>query len=467
MRALELKGICKSFGTIVANDSVDLVVEKGSIHALIGENGAGKTTAMNIAAGLLQADRGEIWVQGVHKSPFRQPLDALLCGIGMVHQHFMLAGAMTAFENIVLGSGFMPFSKKKKKEELLALAKKFGILVDLDMPVECMSVGEQQRVEILKVLSRKVSLLICDEPTAVLTPQEVERFFDQLRLLKIQGTSVILITHKLHEVMRVADQVSVFRQGRVVAHSKVSDTNAEALAFAMLGSRVAPVQVIRRPRSADKVLELKNCELKPGAHVSFDVHAGEIVGIAGVEGNGQLELFEALMTTSSLKRSIVVDDRLVSGVIPAWSVWENFILGNQDTFFPHGVADKQKMRQSCMQALQEYGVKPLDCDARFGTLSGGNQQKVVIARALYQQPRCLIAAQPTRGVDLGAVALIHQKLLAARDAGCGIVLISSELEEIMSLSDRIFVLFRGAFVGIFTPDTYDEALLGRCMGGTH
>ncbi|GAB4182417.1 MAG: ABC transporter ATP-binding protein [Thalassobaculales bacterium] len=504
--ALELVGIDKRFGPVHANRSVSLAVAPGSIHGIVGENGAGKSTLMNILFGYYQADQGEIRVDG-QPVTITGPEAALALGIGMVHQHFMLVETFTVLENLLLGAeGGVLLAAGEPAMRLAAqrLAADYGLEVDLDARIEDLPVGVQQRVEILKALLRGVRILILDEPTAVLTPQEADRLFALLRTLKAEGRTVILITHKLREIMAVTDRVTVMRQGAVVAGRETAGTSAEELAALMVGRGVS--QPVRRPRRpGPPVLEVAGLTLE-GGHgrrlldgLGFTVHAGEILGVAGVAGNGQSELLEVLagMRAASagsirLKGEEVTvgghaaaaarlrarglghvpEDRLRMGVVASFPACETALLGHHEAPGLRGRGPLQRLLfdwpgilRRTRAHMESYDVRPLDPAYRTIGFSGGNQQKLVLAREIEGDPDLLLVGQPTRGVDIGAIAFIHGQLLAMREAGKAILLVSVELDEILALSDRILVMFAGRIVGEVTPETTDERQIGLMMAG--
>lgn len=485
--AIEFKGVSKYFGEVHANSEVSFSVPQGTIHAIVGENGAGKSTAMNMLFGMYRPDAGDILVRGQEVS-FRSPLDAMAFKIGMVHQHFMLAEPLTALDNILLhqkGSTFSLLPRKEQTKKLQDLASRYGFNFELKAKVEDLSVGEQQQLEILKILSQDSDILILDEPTAVLTAKEVQDLFVNLRNLKAEGKTILIITHKLKEVMNLTDNVTVFRSGQVISSKKTAETNTEELAEMMVGRR------IQKPQERKTLVDLSKPVLKftgvsaqlgdYGIHdINFNVHAKEIVGIAGVEGNGQDVLIRSLLDPSSLKKhsfngdvnfegliGSFPEDRLRFGVLPSRPVFENFILGQQQQpQFSRGIILKTKdIIQKTKEIMDTYDVRPYDPMLPFEKLSGGNQQKLVVARALSQKPQVLIAARPTRGVDIGAIEFIHNEMRLARDRGAGILLISSELDELMTLSDRIFVIYKGRFVAEFSRSQFDEIAIGTAMGG--
>jgi ABC-type uncharacterized transport system ATPase subunit len=501
---IELKSLTKVYGDCVANAGVSLSVRPGSIHAIIGENGAGKSTAMRMLYGMARPDAGEILVDGIART-WRSPSDAIAAGIGMVHQHFMLAGPYDPVDNVVLGAEpakkgvagllplwFRPIDRSGAKVELQAIAKKNGFAIDWSRPVEELPVGIQQQLEIVKLLYRSARILILDEPTAVLTPQETRELFERLKELRSQGKTILIITHKLKEVMAISDRVTVFRGGRTVGEVETKDTSPEELAQLMVGRRVSlhaaapPAPVLREP-----VLEVG----MPG--LGFQVRGGEVVGIAGVEGNGQSELLRALVRPSEMTAkirgpirilgketanvgralstreilalgvSVIPEDRHREGLLLDRPVRENFLLGlqRQPEFSKSGFIQSEALERTAEAALETYDIRPRSLEVSSGSLSGGNQQKVIIAREFTRKPRFLIAAQPTRGVDVGAIEFIHQRILDARAGGTGVLLVSSELDEILALSDRILVMFGGKIVAQYARGQADENQLGLAMGG--
>ncbi len=511
--AVEFKGISKAFDQVRANSDLCLSVKKGSIHAIIGENGAGKSTAMKILYGIYPPDEGDIYVDGKlwgGKESWSSPSDAISCGIGMVHQHFMLGGPYSVLDNILLGvetarkgwrwlpPALRPMDKISAKKKLDQISDQFGLHVDWHARVESLSVGVQQRIEILKLLYRDAKILILDEPTAVLTPQETVELFGYLRKLADQGKTVIIITHKLKEVMSLADRVTVFRAGHVVGEREIQATDVEDLATLMVGRKVnlkgeAPTSSV----SDQPVLELKNVSVGEGKHrlqnLNFKVHSGEIVGISGVEGNGQSDLIQLLMHPKShftqlkgtirllgndvehltsrevkdLGMGVIPDDRHRDGLILDWPVSDNFLLALQrrKPFYRYGLISSEKLEKATARVLEAYDIRPRSTKLPISALSGGNQQKLVIAREFEYSPRFLIAAQPTRGVDVGAIEFIHKKILDARSRGSGVLLISSELDEILALSDRILVMYEGKIVAEFKRGEVNEKALGLRMGG--
>jgi len=498
--AIELIGIDKRFGAVRANKAIDLTVERGTIHGIIGENGAGKSTLMSIIYGFYQADSGEIRVGG-KTVEITDPNAAIAAGIGMVHQHFMLVHNFTVVENVMLGAEQSPLLRAgigKVRAELKRLEEDHGLDVDPDAVIEDLAVGRQQRVEILKALYRGADILILDEPTGVLTPSEADHLFEVLKQLRAEGKTIILITHKLREIMAITDNVSVMRQGEMVATRKTSETSVAELAELMVGRRVLLTVDKGEARPSNVLLDVKGLTVKDGRgvtmvdDVSFSVRAGEIVGIAGVAGNGQSELLEALSgirraqagqislcgreidptreTDPAEIRRIgcahVPEDRHHMGLVLPFEENENSVLGYQDDKrFQKGVLlDQNAMRRDAREKIEAYDIRPPDCRLKTSNFSGGNQQKIVLAREMERDPDVLLIGQPTRGVDVGAIEFIHKRIVEMRDAGKAILLVSVELDEIRALSDRILVMFAGRIVGERGPDA-TEGDLGLLMAG--
>jgi len=500
---LELRGITKRFGSLVANDHIDLRVAPGEIRGLLGENGAGKTTLMNVLYGLLQPDEGEIRVDG-KPIVIHSPKDAINAHIGMVHQHFMLVPVFTVAENVILGleptRGLDLLDRRKARRQVRELSERYGLQVNPDALVEDLPVGVQQRVEIIKALIRQASVLILDEPTAVLTPGETEDLFRIMRELRSGGRSIVFISHKLKEVQAIADQITVIRRGRVVGDRPPTATDAE-LAALMVGRAVELRVSKEAAQPKDVVLDVSDLtvtgELIPDETgnrqnvldgVSFQVRAGEILGIAGVQGNGQTELCEALMglrpATGTVRLdgrditrasprdrlragiSYIPEDRQEDGIIKDFSVADNLVLDTYDRApYAKGIAmDLPAIRDSAKRLVAEFDVRTSSIDTPVGTLSGGNQQKVILAREVGRRVRLLLASQPTRGLDVGSIEFVHRRIVEERDQGVAVIIVSSELDEIYALADRIAVMYEGKITG-FRPPTVPVAELGLLMAG--
>lgn len=489
---LELRKISKHFGDCYANRDVSFSVQKGTIHAIVGENGAGKSTAMKILYGQYAPSTGEIFFRG-KICKWKSPHDAIRSGIGMVHQHFMLAGPHTALENILLGMQRWPWSsmdKVRARKRLQEIMTEYGIHVDLEKRVEECSVGVQQRIEILKLLYRDSEVLILDEPTAVLAPSEIEVFFNLLRKMA-ETKTILIITHKLKEVMSLASDVTVFRAGVVVAQRKTKDITIPELAALMVGQEIQLDTKLSRASPGEVFLEAKNLKLKALEEINFNIRSGEILGIAGVEGNGQSEFIHSLLSpktefvsgrlfwrgeniskcsTEEIRSkgfAILPEDRLKEGLLLSRSLLENFVLRwrNFPEFKKGFFLRMRELKSKALEEITKYAVRPLDIHAISGELSGGNQQKMVVARELFGNPKFLLAAQPTRGVDIGAVQFIHDKILEKKNEGAAVLLISSELDEVMKLSDRILVMFGGKFVAEFSREEFNEQKIGFFMMG--
>ena len=495
---LELRGFTKRFGSLVANDSIDLVVEPGEIHALLGENGAGKSTLMNVLYGLYHPDEGEILVDG-EPVRFAGPGDAMAAGIGMVHQHFMLIPVFTVAENVELGAektrAFGLLDRRKARREVAEVSRRYGLEVPPDALVSDLPVGLQQRVEILKALVRDAHVLILDEPTAVLTPQETDELMQVMRSLRDAGTSIVFITHKLREVREVADRITVIRRGKVIGEATPSASPAE-LASMMVG-RPVQLTVDKGPASpGDEVLTVEGLRVTDEKgqvlvdDVSFSVRAGEIYALAGVQGNGQTELTEALVglvpvesgritldgkditragVDDVLGRGVgyVPEDRLHDGLAGSFSVAENLVLDlfDQPPFASGLSLDVSAIRTNALARVEEYDVRTSSIDAPVSTLSGGNQQKVVLARELSRPLRLLVVSQPTRGLDVGSMEFVHRRIVQERDNGAAVVLVSTELDEVLGLADRIAVMYRGTILDEVPAGTPADDI-GLLMAGT-
>ncbi|MGM7699504.1 ABC transporter ATP-binding protein [Microbacterium sp. A84] len=494
---LELRGITKRFGALTANDHIDLTIEPGEIHCLLGENGAGKSTLMNVLYGLYQADEGEILLDGVEQH-FAGPGDAMAAGIGMVHQHFMLIPVFTVAENVMLGHEKTRFGGRLDLSAARAMVReisdRFGFNVDPDAIIEDLPVGVQQRVEIIKALSRDAKVLVFDEPTAVLTPQETDELMATMRTLQESGTSIVFITHKLREVREVADRITVIRLGKVVGEASPTASNQE-LAALMVGRAVELTVHKDAPKLGEEALVVKELTVTDPFgtvlvdDVSFSVRAGEVLVIAGVQGNGQTELTEAIVglqprTEGSIRlngaeligRSVreildagvgfVPEDRSVDGLVKEFSIAENLMLDRSvgAPFVKAGTLQLQALDTFAKEKIAEFDIRTQGSTQQAGRLSGGNQQKVVLARELSRDLSLFVAAQPTRGVDVGSIEFIHTRIVETRDSGIPVVVISTELDEAAALADRIMVMYRGKVVGIVPGDT-SRAQLGLMMAG--
>ena len=494
---LRLRGITKRFGDLVANDSIDLDITPGEIHCLLGENGAGKTTLMNVLYGLLPPDQGTISIDGVEHVP-ANPKEAIAAGIGMVHQQFMLVDVFTVAENLILGREDSPaglLNMGQALQTVRELSERYGLEVDPDAVVEELPVGVQQRVEILKALANDAKYLILDEPTAVLTPQEIDQLMSVMRSLRDAGKAIVFITHKLREVQAIADKITVIRHGKVVGTAKPTDSESD-LAELMVG-RAVQLMVDKEPAtpSAEPRLVLNGVSVaRPNGTLAvedldLEVFGGEIVGIAGVQGNGQTEIAEALLgLTPVLKGSMYLDGKSLTGLTPretiaaglgfvpedrkqdgcvsTFSVAENLILNHYaEPPYARGIAmDLTKVRQNAAHRIAEFDIRTQSIETTVSSLSGGNQQKVVLARELSRPLALLVASQPTRGLDVGAIEFVHKRLVEERDRGTAVVIVSTELDEVVALADRIAVMYRGRIVGIVPPDTSRE-VLGLMMAG--
>ena len=498
-RVLELRGITKRFPGVIANDHVDFDLGRGEVHALLGENGAGKSTLMNVLYGLTQPDRGEIRLDGALIRP-RDPAEARRLGIGMVHQHFMLIPVMTVAENIVLAAEptttgvILDYGEARKR--VAELATTFGFAIDADARVQDIGVGQQQRVEILKALYREADILVLDEPTAVLTPQEAKELFEVVRQLTARGKSIIFISHKLNEVLEIADRITVLRRGKLIETLPAAGATEESLARLMVGREVL-LRVAKTPaQPSEPLLQIADLHvyddrgIEKVRGVTFDVRAGEIVGLAGIDGNGQTELIDAMtglrgvtsgtvsvagddVTKESahghLEAGIghIPEDRQRRGLVLEYSIAENIALHDYRSppasrfgwLFPGRLIARART------LIRDFDVRGGGPNTRSGGLSGGNQQKVVLAREIERDPKVLIAAQPTRGLDVGAIEFVHRRLIEERDEGRAILLVSLELEEVLSLSDRILVMYEGEIVGEFPPTATEEELGIAMTGG--
>jgi ABC-type uncharacterized transport system ATPase subunit len=495
--AVEMRGIVKRFPGVVANDGITFEVRRGEIHALLGENGAGKSTLMNILFGIHNPDEGEIVVNG-QPVQFHGPRDAVNAGLGMVHQHFMLIPRFTVAENVILGAEgpAIVLDREAAEGKVSDLARQFGVRIDPRARVEDLPVGVQQRVEIIRAIYQGGKTLILDEPTALLTPQEVEELYVILERLRAGGSTIIFITHKLREVAAISDRVTVIRRGKTVDTLVTAETSAAQLAELMVGRKVS-LQVDRGHGNPGRaLLEARDIHVKGkgGVHsldsLSLTVHSSEIVGICGVEGNGQSELVEVLsglrkpdsgtvlvdgqdvtgknpLQLREVGLSYIPEDRHNRGLVLDFNLTDNVLLGNVEhrPFSSGGRIDYQASENVTEQCMKEYDVRAPGPDISARNLSGGNQQKLIIARELYRNPGVILAVQPTRGLDVGAIEFVHRQLVAQRDAGKAILLVSFELDEIMDLSDRILVLYQGRIVGEFASGTVERSTLGLLMGG--
>lgn len=498
---LELRGITKRFPGVLANDHIDLTLEKGEIHALLGENGAGKTTLMNILYGLYNQDEGEIIVKG-RPAQIHEPTDAIRAGIGMVHQHFMLIPVFTVTENVMLGEEFIKagsfLDRAKAAVQIKKISDTYQLNVDPNAIVGDLPVGTQQRVEIIKLLFRNADILIMDEPTAVLTPQEVDELFKIMRYLVNQGKSIIFITHKLKEVMECSDRITVIRAGKVVGSTRPRDASVKKLAAMMVGREVELTVKREKATKGNVVLDVQNLKVMNTQNqmavsdVTFQVKAGEVLGIAGVQGNGQTELVRALTgllkpvdgrisilghdTTQANPRTItelgsahIPEDRQKDGLVLAFPVAENLVLNTYyEAPFAKGVITQyDKIVKNGRTLVKKFDIRTPGVGTAVSALSGGNQQKVIVAREFSRPIKLLIASQPTRGLDVGSIEYIHKRLIEKRDEGTAILLVSTELDEVMQLSDRIAIMYRGKIIDILDSAVATKEIVGLLMAGIH
>ena len=499
MKVVEMKNITKRFPGIIANKNINFDLEKREIHVLLGENGAGKTTLMNILYGIYTQDEGDIFING-SKIKIKNPKDAISNGIGMVHQHFMLVHNFTVMENIVLGcepvkSGII-FDKKSAFKKVKEIIDKYEFNIDPEVKIEDISVGQQQKVEILKILYRGADIIILDEPTAVLIPSEIKELEIIMKNLTKEGKSIILITHKLKEVMSMSDRVTIIRRGELIDTLNTKDTSIDELANLMVGRPVNLNVYKQGENKLSKILEVKDLKAKDSRWVnvlkgvSFNVQSGEIFGIAGVAGNGQSELVEVItgirkcysgkiifdgenienLTPREIidkKISSIPEDRHKTGLILQHSLYENSILGMQnDKKFKKGMfLDYKSIRKHALDIIEEFDVRTVSENVEASKLSGGNQQKLIVGREIYKNPKLIIAVQPTRGLDIGAIEYIHKRLIKERDSGKAVLLISLELDEVLGLSDRIGVMYDGNIVKVLDRCEFDENKVGVLMAG--
>ncbi|MEL7243414.1 MAG: ABC transporter ATP-binding protein [Cyanobacteria bacterium J06573_2] len=484
MSFLRLENITKSFDSFVANDNISFEIEAGKIHAILGENGAGKTTLMNIISGLYQPDSGKIYLENKQVN-ITSPNTAIKLGIGMIHQHFMLVPQLTVAENIILGTdNSFSLNLKQKQQQIAELSESFGLEINPQAKIQDLPVGTQQRVEILKVLYRKAKLLILDEPTAVLTPLEIESLIKTLRQLATAGNTIIFISHKLNEIFNLCDTVTVLQRGKVVANRNISQTNSQELAALMVGREI-DFRLNKYSLTPGKVvLSVKNLQVADHRNliavnnVSFELREREILGIAGVDGNGQRELADTLagirkikagqiQLSKNSKLAYIPEDRQKMGLILQYSIAQNLILKtfNKLPYCKNFLLKPQKINHRTTSAIEEFDIRASETDITVNQLSGGNQQKIVLARELSDNPALIIAMQPTRGLDIGATETVQQQLLQARERGAAIIYISTELEEVINISDRVAVMYRGQFVGLLDSQTATVEEIGLLMGG--
>jgi simple sugar transport system ATP-binding protein len=495
---LEVQNITKRFPGVIANDSISFKLNKGEIHALLGENGAGKSTLMNIIYGLYKPDEGQIFINE-EAVEVQNPHDAIARGIGMVHQHFMLVPVFTVLENIVLGSETTngpSLNLRSPRKDIQKIIDQFNLDIDLDTITEDLPVGIQQRVEIIKALYRQVDILVLDEPTAVLTPQEVDDLFKIMRSLVDQGKSIIFITHKLKEVIEIADQITVIRRGKVVGSAKPDEADQQSLATMMVGRDVDMHLHKKKAEPKEMILEVNNLVVKDANgnvevdDVSFEIKAGEIVGIAGVQGNGQTELVNALVgmiptesgtvkinglpATNASPRKVtemgsahIPEDRLKDGLVLPFTIADNMVLNTYylEPFAKSGIRQQEEIKEFAVDLVEKFDVRTPSAENTASSLSGGNQQKVIVAREFSRPINLLIAAQPTRGLDVGSIEYIHHRIIEKRDEGCAVMVVSTELDEIMELSDRIIVMFNGKIIDTVNADEITKEQIGLLMAG--
>lgn len=493
MYAVEMRGITKRFPGMIANDQIEFLVEKGEIHSLLGENGAGKTTLMKILFGLYQPDGGSIKING-NEIKHQTAVKAFEMGLGMVHQHFMLIDNMTVWENIVLGSepGNFMIDRKKGKEIVKHLSEKYHFDLDVDAKISGISVGMKQRVEILKTLYRGAEIIILDEPTAVLTPLEVEQLLQILMEMKKEGKTIIFITHKLKETMAVSDHVTILRSGKSVEFLKTTETTEKELAALMVGYEIDMTLERKKVEKGETILSLQNVRLLPQAEktVDLEIRAGEILGIAGVEGNGQQQLEEMIMGLEKVKcgkiffkqeeitgmsvkerckRGIgyIPSDRYKRAILPGFSLKDNYLLGNQykDSYARKGMLNQEYIEKKTKELMEKFDVRAVNGDQLIGALSGGNQQKLVLSREVDKDPDLILACQPVRGLDIGAIKFIHNVLLELRNQGKAVLLISAELSDLFQLSDRIGVLYKGEMMSLQETEKYTTESISLLMAG--
>ena len=497
---LELQKITKQFPGVLANDRISISVDKGQVLGLLGENGAGKTTLMNILSGLYRPDSGKILIDGKERI-FRDPAQAIDAGIGMVHQHFMLVPVFDVTESVVLGNEptigpLGSFDRATARAQVVELSKKHGLHVDPDAKIESLPVGVRQRVEILKALYRKSDILVLDEPSAVLTPQETEELFDIIRGLARGGTSVIFITHKLNEVIAVADKITVLRRGAVAGETTPKKATAAKLAEMMVGREVQLTVSRSKSHVAEPILQVKGLNVLNDAggravnDVTFEVRSGEILAVAGVQGNGQTELVEALTGLRLVDSGTVMlekkplhagspreiamagvahipEDRNRDGMVKGMTIAENYILNTYylPQYSKNGLLNRKAIAAATEQAVKDFDVRTPSINTDIGSLSGGNQQKVIVAREFSRNVRLVIAAQPTRGLDVGSIEYIHRRIVEQRDAGAAVLIVSTELDEVLALGDRVAVMYEGRIVGILDAKQATRERVGLLMGG--